>query len=201
MYCSRDLTDYHTLVPAMEQVVRQLEFQYQGVCADSGYDCVENYRYLDERKMLAYIQPLTYEQGKKRSLGKDPGSKFAMTHDADHDQLRCVNNTILHNTGKKRHWANLYQARKGCVGCPLRFPCMKSQTSHRFKQIPYHTEAEALSLIKDGLGIRRFLHQGLLDVETEWILLCMATNTVKMQNKIDAGTVGIPSWYYTNTTG
>lgn len=229
-YCSRDRTDYHTLVPAMEQVVHRLGFQYQGVCADSGYDCVENYRYLDEQKMIAYIKTQTFEQSRKRSFGKDPGSKFAMTYEAKHDQLRCINNTILHNTGRKRYGATVYQAKRGCVGCRLRSSCMKSQASRsQFKQIQYHPEAEAFrlqalqnitngkgvelrvnrsiqaegsfSLIKDGLGIRRFLHKGLLNVETEWILLCMATNTLKLQNKINAGTVGIPSWYYINNTG
>ena len=229
-YCSSDRTDYHTLAPAMEQLIQRVGFQYQGVCADSGYDCVENYQYLDENRMASYIKTQTYERSKKRSFRKDPGNKLNMSYDERLDQLRCMNNTILHNTGRKKRGINVYQAKKGCVSCTLRNRCMKSQSTRQsFKRIQYQKEAEAyrarslenitsakgielranrsiqaegsFSLMKDGLGVRRFLHKGMENVETEWILLCLAANTLKLQNKIRSGTLGIPSWYELQKTG
>ena len=115
----------------MEQLIQRVGFQYQGVCADSGYDCVENYQYLDENRMASYIKTQTYERSKKRSFRKDPGNKLNMSYDERLDQLRCMNNTILHNTGRKKRGINVYQAKKGCVSCTLRNRCMKSQSTRQ----------------------------------------------------------------------
>ena len=57
----------------------------------------------------------------------------------------------------------------------------------------------SLALIKDALGIRRFLNRGMVNVETEWIILCMAANTLKLQAKINRGCLGIPTWYHLDT--
>ena len=54
----------------------------------------------------------------------------------------------------------------------------------------------SFALIKDALGIRRFLNKGMVNVETEWIILCMAANALKLQTKINRGRLGIPTWYH-----
>jgi len=228
-YCSRDRTDQHTLVPAMEQLRQRLGFDYQGVCADSGYDCVENYRYLQDRGMDAYIKTQTYEQNKKRKVRKDPRSKLNMTYDGKKDQLRYANNTVLHNTGRKGSDGTcLYEAKQGCAGCAQRKACMKAQAAkQRFKRMQYNPVVEeyrakslanitsekgvearlnrniqaegSFALIKDALGLRRFLTKGMANVETEWILLCMAANALRLQAKIRSGRLGIPTWYHLDT--
>jgi hypothetical protein len=213
----------------MEQLRQRLGFDYQGVCADSGYDCLENYRYLEGRGMDAYIKTQTYEQNKKRKVRKDPGNKLNMTYDGKKDQLRCANNTVLHNTGRKGSDGTcLYDAKRGCVGCAYRRACMKGQAAkQRFKRMQYNPVAEeyrakslanitsekgvearlnrsiqaegSFTLIKDALGLRRFLTKGMANVETEWILLCMAANALRLQAKIRSGRLGIPTWYHLDT--
>ncbi len=225
-YCSRDRADMHTFVPALEQLRKRLGFEYEGICADSGYDCVENYRYLENRGIETYIKTQTYEQNKKRKMVKDPGNKLNMTYDGAKDRLRCINNAILHNTGKKKSdGTSLYEAKKGCVGCAYRKACMKGQaTQKKFKRMQYNPVAEgfrskslsniisekgiearlnrsiqvegSFALIKDALGIRRFLNKGMVNVETEWIILCMAANALKLQAKINRGRLGFPTWYH-----
>ena len=44
--------------------------------------------------------------------------------------------------------------------------------------------------------MRRFLNKGMVNVETEWIILCMAANALKLQAKINRGRLGIPTWYH-----
>lgn len=57
----------------------------------------------------------------------------------------------------------------------------------------------SFALIKDALGLHRFLNKGMSNVEIEWILLCMAANTLRLQAKIRSERLGIPTWCHLDT--
>ena len=46
----------------LETLKERLGFRFRRVVADSGYESLENYRYLDQHKQEAYIKPSNYEE-------------------------------------------------------------------------------------------------------------------------------------------
>ena len=88
-YASADRTDYATMIPALGNMHKSLPWKYSKYCADSGYDCQQNYEYLEEQQIEAYIKPQGYEQSKKRKIRKDIGRKENMSYDAGRDCFIC----------------------------------------------------------------------------------------------------------------
>lgn len=49
-------TDNRTLIPFLEDMKKNLAFQYTNIVADAGYESEENYSYLQEQGQLAFIE-------------------------------------------------------------------------------------------------------------------------------------------------
>ena len=119
-------------------------------------------------------------------------------------------------------YTRVYQCRRGCVSCSQRDACMK-RSKGTYKRIQcnqrlerYHqraleliTSAEGTAYrvnrsiqaegvfaqIKANWGFRRFLHTGMKEVYTEWILVCLAMNAVHLGNRLKDDQVGTPFRY------
>ena len=63
-------TDTQTLIPFLEQLKGHLPHLSQAIVADAGYESEENYHYLEEHQLKAYIKPLNYEQMKQKKFNK-----------------------------------------------------------------------------------------------------------------------------------
>ena len=221
----RDRTDYYTMIPAMERAYALFGDIIEQYCADSGYDCKENYRWLDEHGIECYIKGQYYEQGKTRKNKKDPSLKQNYSYDVEKDEFRCMRGHRLVNTGKvsKRGEAS-YKCTRGCKSCPLRRQCMKSAagksdykvlrldvetelyrreslrniTSHEGCEIRANRSIQAegsFALIKNVFHSRRFHYKGLANIETEWTFLCMAENVLRFSHRLRQDKIGTPFWY------
>ena len=116
-----------------------------------------------------------------------------------------------------------YECRRGCVSCPYRKSCIRSPKKNRYRKfdvmIRHHlnrclayerlssdfgAEVRANRSIqvegrfafqKQQFGLRRFSSFGKTRVFSEWLICCMATNTVQLAARIEQGKVGTPFWY------
>ena len=225
-YVSSDRTDYHTMVPAMDKLKDEVGYEFKGYCADSGYDCGENYTWLEKNKKASYIKTQTYETSKKRSCKADPSRKQNYSYDGETDSFTCMHGTRLTRVpGKVDHKGNdLYEASSGCDTCPFRKACMKAQSGKDgFKRLWINIATEkqrrrseanfttgdgpivrvnrsiqaegSFSMIKDGMGFRRFSYHGKGNCETQWNLLCIAANVLRFSYRSQANKLGTPQWF------
>jgi transposase len=167
-HASNKRTDYYTMIPLMNKINENLAWKYESYCADSGYDCQQNYEYLESRNIDAYIQPQNYRHSKKSSFKKEIGRQENMRYIPKEDCFICFRNKKLikvytrkskSQTGYQTQ-ANIYRCQWGCKTCKERARCMKRSRAD-YKQIQvnlrlkaYHKTAHALINSSQGKEIR-----------------------------------------------
>ena len=88
-------TDYGTLTPMLEKLEDKQGKKYEAVVADSGYESLSNYRFLQSNKQVAYIKPNNYESSKKRKYKEQIGRMENMAYYEPLDYFLCKNGKIL----------------------------------------------------------------------------------------------------------
>ena len=218
----RDRTDYRTMIPMLEKLEKD-GFFYDSYCADSGYDIKENYRWLEEHEKKAYIKPQYHEENKKRKSRQNPSLKCNYAYDEKTDTFSCMRGHKLYHIGDTSK-GQVYEARRGCKSCPLRKQCMLAQADkHDYKRFiidieaeKYRRKSEALitsdegieirinrsiqaegsfSLLKAAFGYRRFRTHGIKNIESEWMILCMAGNALRYSIRLANSRAGTPFWF------
>jgi len=167
-HASDDRTDFNTMIPAMNKVKDNLSWNYSAYCADSGYDCQQNFEYLENQKIKPYIKPRDYEQSKKKSYKNDIGRKENMQYLPDEDCFVCSMGKRLLKvyTRKSKNqygyqiYTNTYRCKRGCKNCKERSNCMKRSKAD-YKQVQanlrlreYHDKAYELITSIKGKEIR-----------------------------------------------
>lgn len=59
---------------------RKTQEQLDRIAADSGYESIENYTYLKERHLKAFIKPSDHERTKTRRYAQDSSHRENMTY-------------------------------------------------------------------------------------------------------------------------
>lgn len=166
---SSDRADYFTCIPTMETLDKKLDWSYSNYVADSGYDCNENFRYLEEKDINAYIKPQDLEISKKRSYQNDIGKYQNMEYNKEKDYFVCANNKKLFPTGKTKKKGKTifteYSCKKGCKSCPLRSRCMKTSKAE-YKTFSLNNEhweyrKKAYDLLASKKGIEARLNRSI----------------------------------------
>ena len=115
-----------------------------------------------------------------------------------------------------------YTCKRGCMSCPMRKACMKGskrkyksfEVSARLAEyrkvalenvttdfgtsarVNRSIQAEgAFAQIKANLSFRRFMCFGSERTNTEWILMCLAMNAIRLGHRMTKDLTGIPFWY------
>ena len=116
-----------------------------------------------------------------------------------------------------------YECHWGCVSCPYRKSCIRSPKKNRYRKfevmIGHHLNRQLayerlssdfgaevranrsiqvegrFAFQKQQFGLRRFSSFGRARVFSEWIICCMAVNTVQLAARIGQNKVGTPFWY------
>ena len=149
-------TDTLTLKPFMEQIESDLTFQFKRIVADAGYESEENLKYLEGKRIQAFIKPANYEQIGTKKFAKQIGKKENMSYDAQKDCYICCNGKEIRKA-YVRHvkTASGYISEKThyhcneCDGCPYRENCMpgknwKKPIEKRYKTLTVSKEFERL---------------------------------------------------------
>ena len=137
-----DRTDYATLPPMMDKLKERLGFRFGQIVADSGYESLENYRYLDRHKQEAYIKPNNYESSRTRKFKAQIGRAENMAYYAPGDYYLCRNGRILDRVGTSTEHSKDGTTREvaryrceDCSACPHRAACCKARDPDRPKEL------------------------------------------------------------------
>ena len=95
-------TDTQTLIAFLDQLNHHLPHLPKSIIADAGYESEENYHYLEEHQLKAYIKPLNYEQMKQKKFKQNLGKRENMTYVEEEDIYLCANKKKLHPTQIKK---------------------------------------------------------------------------------------------------
>src|SRR5690554_1394314 len=140
-------TDTKTLKPHLEnfketygeEVFEELE----NITTDAGYGSEENYDYLEEQELTAYVKYNTFdkEQDKNYQKKHKPFSKENLHYNQEDDYYVCPMGQKMHKTheskktteaGYIQHLSH-YQA-KNCESCPLRGQCFKGKANRSIER-------------------------------------------------------------------
>lgn len=134
--------DMRTLPLFMNNILRKHDMKIDRVVADSGYESEENYLYLKEKQIDAFIKPSNYEIKKKNKYKKDISRRENMTYHESGDYYLCYNDKklafekIVFRTNKYgfKSESRVYLC-KDCLNCPYSNDCIKYKNNSGLKRI------------------------------------------------------------------
>ena len=174
--------DTLTMIPFyLSYFERYGRFPQTGV-ADSGYGSEENYRFMDEAGIEAYVKYNMFHKEQRMRYEPDPFSPQAMFYNAEEDYYVCPMGQRLTRIGTSQYKTESgyvtesarYKARR-CEGCPLRGSCFKAkgdriiEVNHRLNE--YRRRARERLTSEEGIR-----HRGRRCIEPEAVFGQMKYN-------------------------
>lgn len=156
--------DTATLIPHLEHHKTQYQKQPNEAIADAGYGSEENYEYLKNNGVTAYVKYNMFHKEQKRSYKKDIFKAENLFYNKEQDFFVCPMGQRMYKIGTGKRTSELgytskvsyYQA-INCEGCPLRNQCHQSknnrriEVNHRLKELK--REVRELLLSEEGRKI------------------------------------------------
>jgi len=141
----QNTTDTNTLINHLEDYKKNYNTLPQIITADAGYGSEENYSYLSENKVAAFVKYNQFDREQNDNLqSKKPFAADKLFYNKEEDYYVCPMGQKMMNigtykqktsTGFKQTITN-YQA-KNCSNCPLNGMCHKSK-GNRIISINHH---------------------------------------------------------------
>ena len=108
------------------------------VVADSGYGSEENYRFMEENGIQAYVKYNYFHMEQKRSFKQDPRRVENLHYNADGDYFVCPTGQHMMRVGTRHDRTEsgyvieqaAYRAQR-CQGCPLKAKCHRRKSGNR----------------------------------------------------------------------
>ena len=106
--------------------------------ADSGYGSEENYRFMEENSIEAYVKYNYFHMEQKRSFRLDPRRIENLHYNAEGDYFVCPMGQHMRRVGTRHDRTGsgyvieqaAYRAQR-CQGCPLKAKCYKMKKGNR----------------------------------------------------------------------
>lgn len=125
--------DTPALIPHLEQHVEFFKQKPANVTADAGYGSEQNYRWLEKKRITAYVKHFHFDRNQKESVGsKKPYRIDRFTYNQTTHRYYCPAGKSMRKLGSHiridktvsgiAQTLTHYQA-KGCQQCPLRQQC------------------------------------------------------------------------------
>ena len=158
-------TDTLTMIPFLKSFADRYGRSAETVVADSGYGSEENYRYMSENEMTAYVKYNHCHREQRPRFKPDPFKAENFYYNADGDYCVCPMGQKMSRVGTRRSKTDSgyvsenarYRAVR-CEGCPLRCLCFRSkgnrtvEINHRLQR--YRQTARELLISDDGRRLR-----------------------------------------------
>jgi len=154
-------TDTKTLIPHLQQHKKLYKSLPEVQVADAGYGSEENYQYLHNQNIEAYVKPTDFDRKQKKNWQPNPFAADQLQYIAEKDVYLCPAGTAMKNIGqyskKERGFLKTYTLYKasGCRNCPLREVCHK-QKGNRVIHVNHqgrHLKTQAYERLKTEKGI------------------------------------------------
>lgn len=151
-----------TLIPHLEGFKQQYKQLPENVTADAAYGSQENYTYLENNKVDAFVKYNLFQQEQQPNQIDEPGKVDNLYYNKEQDCFYCpmgqpMQRIGLHkkktDNGFEQEYVS-YQA-KNCANCPLRGICFKEEgdriidVNHELRRLK--AKARELLLSKEGI--------------------------------------------------
>ena len=176
-------TDTLTLIPFFNSFLDRYGHLPSVAVADSGYGSEENYRFMDEAGMEAYVKYNRFHIEQRPRYKPNPFHHDNFHYNADEDYYVCPMGQHMRRIGTAHSkTASGYRSEnaryraQNCKGCPLRCLCYKAKGDQRIIEVnhrlnEYKRKARELLTSEEGLK-----HRGRRCIEPEAVFGQMKFN-------------------------
>jgi len=166
-------TDYLTFIPFNKGFKERYNKQPKKEVADSGYGSEENYEYLQNNDIEAYVKYPLFHAEQKKKYRNNAFIAQNLFYNREKDYLVCPMGQHMEKVGTSTRKSEsgyvsnttFYQA-KNCNGCPLKCLCYKAKGNRKIeinhKLNEYRQKARELLTSEEGL-----LHRSRRPIEPE----------------------------------
>lgn len=176
-------TDTLTLIPFLNSFLERYGHLPLVAVADSGYGSEENYRFMDEAGMEAYVKYNYFHKQTRPRHQPNPFHAESLHYNAEADYYVCPMGQHMTRVGTShsttasgyRSESACYRA-QNCKGCPLRGQCYQSQADQRTIEVNHRLneyKRKARELLTSDVGIK---HRGRRCIEPEAVFGQMKFN-------------------------
>ena len=132
------------------------------VVADAGYGSEQNYEFMENAGIEAFVKYNYFHKEQKRAWKKDAFAIQNLYYNREQDYYVCPMGQHMEYTGQRKSKSDLgyvsvlkrYQA-QNCEGCPLRSQCHKSKTNRiievNYKLNRYKQKAREKLMSEEGI--------------------------------------------------
>ena len=172
-------TDTTTLINHLESFQSTTGIYPTTLIADAGYGSEENYEYLEDKGVDAYVKYNYFHKEQKRKHKENAFLPSNLHYNTDGDYLVCPMGQRMDRVGHRtrrtttgyEQLSSVYEAKR-CSGCPLRSSCHKSMGNRRV-ELNYNLlryKSKARELLQSDKGV---YHRGkrCCDVEATFGIL------------------------------
>ncbi|MEO6669170.1 MAG: IS1182 family transposase [Ferruginibacter sp.] len=163
----QNTTDINTLKEHLTQHLKSYKQKPANITADAGYGSEENYQWLEDKKITAYIKHNKFDRMQNKTISnKDPFTTDKLQYDEKKDEYICPVGEAMKHIGwhireTKNGYAQVidtYKA-KNCEGCFLREACHQQkgnreiEVANNYRRLK--TKAEKRLKTKRGIEKRK----------------------------------------------
>ena len=158
-------TDTLTLIPFFNSFLDRYGHLPQTAVADSGYGSEENYRFMDDAGMEAYVKYNRFHLEQRSRYKPNPFHHDNFHYNADEDYYVCPMGQHMTRVGTSHSkTASGYRSEnaryraQNCKGCPLRCLCYKAKDDRRTIEVNHRLneyKRKARELLTSEEGIKR----------------------------------------------
>ena len=159
-------TDTLTMVPFFEGWEERYNSYPKTTVADAGYGSEENYEFMEDNQMEAFVKYNYFHAGQKKKFRENAFITQNLYYNATDDYFVCPMGQHLEKKGNKtttnknghKSKITIYQA-ANCKGCPLRGMCFKAkgnrrmEVNHNLRRLK--ARAQELLLSEEGIKHRK----------------------------------------------
>ena len=157
-------------------------FPYEGV-ADSGYGSEENYRFMEENGIQAYVKYNYFHMEQKRAFRDNPFRIENLYYNADGDYFVCPMGQHMRRVGTRHDKTEsgyvtelaVYRARR-CQGCPLRARCHSRKRGNREIEVSHRLIAYKQRARENLTSDKGLEHRSKRPIEPEAVFGQMKNN-------------------------
>lgn len=155
--------DTLTMIPFLGSFLTRYGRYPEVAVADSGYGSEENYRFMEEHGIEAFVKYNWFHKEQKKGFAPDPFSADGMYYNSEQDYYVCPMGQHMDRIGTKDENTRegydvslaVYRAKR-CDGCPLKCLCTKAE-SERTIEVNYRLRdlrRKASQRLKSREGVR-----------------------------------------------
>lgn len=176
-------TDTLTMIPFFRSFRERYGHLPSVAVADSGYGSEENYRFMEESGIEAYVKYNRFHIEHRPRYAPDPFHSDSFHYNAEEDYFVCPMGQHMERIGVKHSkTASGYQSEsvryraRNCKGCPLRCLCYRSKADRRVIEVNHRLKEYKRNAAERLISEEGLMHRGRRCVEPEAVFGQMKTD-------------------------